>query len=578
MGRIADAALRLLSDGPAPVEMLARQLQDEGTTRARDPIAALRRALRDDPRVLDLPDGRLASLDQALAGLELTVVVDGRAAVERRVDIEPDLAPLALLGLGPALDLPAGVRAGETVAVRIDVPAEGALTVRAVTPVEARPHDEAALLDAVGAALVALPGDDGWAVPVVAHLGAVVATLAADRSDLLRHPGRPLREVLSDGGFEAHLAWVGEPGTDWMDMTSDEVEALEDEVGRLLVAERPAEAAALQERLLDVLRRHLPGRVPVARRRLARALARAGRPEDALAALVGNETDDPEDWYEATVIASRRGDEIRARRWAESGLARLRPGDDEHAAVARCLDDLAGDLDAQAAFLRARVPLEGIEADADGAGWLAAAVARIPRSYLVEVLLEEVGRLLGPDELRALIDAAADLGDAGRDLCAALGRVLAGASGRRARAAAGPDRRPAPPVLSALLDAHPAMAWSTLWEDAADQRQLIVGVGKESGRLAPLVVLIDLDDMDGAVKDAFFLPDMVEERIHRELLRPMEEMGLRCPAIPVGVAVGQIDGGLRRTAALGWELPSERHQPVLARIRRQILLPRGIAG
>lgn len=578
MGRIADAALRHLAHGPVPLEVLAHRLHEDGATRARDPIVALRRALRDDPRFFDLPDGRLASLDQALAGVELTTVVDPRAAAEGRIDIEPDLAPLALLGLGPSLELPAGVRAGETVAVRVDDPASGALTVRAVTPVDARPEDETALLDAVGAALAAWPPDQDWVVPVVAHLGAVVATVAADRADLLRHPGRPLGAVLADGGFEAHLSWVGEPGTDWIDVTGEEVDLLEAEVSHLLVDERPGEAAALQERLLEVLRRHMPDRVPPARRRLARALARAGRPDDALAALVVADSADPEDWYEAAVIASRRGDEVRARRWAESGLARLRPGDDEQVAVARCLEDIAGDLDAQAVFLQARVLLEGVDADAEGAEWLAGALGRIPRSYLIEVLLEEVGRLFGPSDQRALIDAAAEAGDAGRDLCAALGRVLPGAAGRRARAAAGRERPPVTPALGGLIEAHPATAWSTLWEDAPDQRQLIVGVAKEGGRLAPLVVLLDLDDMGGAVKDAFFLPDMVEERIHRELLRPMEEMGLRCPSIPVGVAVGQIDEGLRRTAALGWELPSLTHQPVIARIRRQVLMPRGIAG
>lgn len=578
MGRIADAALRLLSDGPAPLETLARRLHDDGTTRARDPVAALRRALRDDPRVLGLADGRLASADQALAGVELTVVIDDDAAAAGRVDIEPDLAPLALLGLGPSLDLPGGVRSGATLAVRVDGPAAGALSVRAIVPADPRPRDEAAVLDAVGAALAAWRADDPHAPPAVVHLGAIVATVAADGVDLLRRPGRPLSRVLADGGFESHLAWVGEPGTDWADVTADEVDALEGEVGRLLVEERPSEAAALQERLLEVLRRHVPGRVPAARRRLARALARAGRPDDALSALVGAESDDPEDWYEAAVIAARRGDEVRARRWAESGLARVDPGDEGQAEVARCLEDLAGDLDAQAAFLRARVLLEGVEADAEGASWLAGAVSGIPRSYLVEVLLEEVGRLLSPPELRGLVDAAAAAGGPGRDLCAGLGAVLPGAAGRRARAAAGNEWRPSAPALAALLDAHPAVAWSTLWEDAPDQRQLILGVGKEAGRLAPLVVLIDLDDMGGAVKDAFFLPDMVEERIRRELLRPMEEMGLRCPSVPVAVAVDQVDEGLRRADALGWELPSERHQPVVARIRRQVLLPRGIAG
>src|SRR5690606_6686381 len=120
-----------------------------------------------------------------------------------------------------------------------------------------------------------------------------------------------------------HLGWVGPAGTGWASLTEEEVDELELDVAELLAAERPAEAALAQERLVAVLRRHLPERVPPARRRLARILARAGRPDDALAELVGAFPDgDPEDWYEAAVLAVRTGDEVRARRWVEAGLAR----------------------------------------------------------------------------------------------------------------------------------------------------------------------------------------------------------------------------------------------------------------
>jgi hypothetical protein len=69
MGRIADAALVILARGPADLEDLAAELHATGVTRARNPVAAVRRALRDDIRVIDLPDGRVAGIAQALAGV-----------------------------------------------------------------------------------------------------------------------------------------------------------------------------------------------------------------------------------------------------------------------------------------------------------------------------------------------------------------------------------------------------------------------------------------------------------------------------------------------------------------------------
>jgi hypothetical protein len=71
MGRIADAVLSLLADGPAAPDELGAALARGGVTRARDPAAAVRRATRDDPRIIQIADGRLASVAGALAGLDL---------------------------------------------------------------------------------------------------------------------------------------------------------------------------------------------------------------------------------------------------------------------------------------------------------------------------------------------------------------------------------------------------------------------------------------------------------------------------------------------------------------------------
>ena len=78
MGRIADSALDLLADGPLDAERLGARLAASGATRSRDPAAAVRRAIRDDPRVLQIADGRFASVSQALSGVALATVVERR--------------------------------------------------------------------------------------------------------------------------------------------------------------------------------------------------------------------------------------------------------------------------------------------------------------------------------------------------------------------------------------------------------------------------------------------------------------------------------------------------------------------
>ena len=83
MGRIADSALDLLADGPLGADVIGAALARSGATRARDPGAAVRRALSGDPRVLRIPDGRLASVAQALRGIPRSAAFDGqRAGVE----------------------------------------------------------------------------------------------------------------------------------------------------------------------------------------------------------------------------------------------------------------------------------------------------------------------------------------------------------------------------------------------------------------------------------------------------------------------------------------------------------------
>ena len=569
MGRIAESALGLLAVGPRSAESLGDALRDAGATRARDPGAAVRRALAGDPRVLRLPDGRLAAIAQALRGVVLTARVGDADLAAGELPVQPDLAPLELIGLGPALPIPDDAAPGDVVVVRIeDAGDEPRIVVAAAPPSPARPADEAALAAAAAAAAA------GPRPPIV-HLATLVAGVAAADPRALRTPGRPLSDALAAGGWDAHLGWVGPPGTAWDDLTGEEVDALEAEVAGLLAHEQVLEAAAVQRRLLAVLGRHVPERVPRARRALARILARAGHGAQALGVLrPGIAANDAEDLYEAAVIARRTGDEVSARRWAATGAAHADAGG--RSEVGLCLADLAHDLDAQAAFLRARLLVAGEDdgpprpADADR---VARAVAGVARSYLVEGLVEELAAERGADELAALVGLLGEAGDEGRQACLAMSAILPPGLAAAARDAAGHGARPGSAAVGGLLGARPAAAWATSPIDAPDQQQVVVTVGKEDGRVSPLIVLVDLHDLGGAVKDAFFLPDMCEARMRRELLAPMESMGL--PGMPVDLheAIELVGAALERTAHVGWRIPSLRHQPVLDRIERWLMRP-----
>ena len=569
MGRIADAVLILLADGPAAPDELGAALARGGVTRARDPASAVRRATRDDPRIIQIADGRLASAAGALSGLDLATVVTVEAAAAGAVEVEPDLAPLAMLGIGPAIALPAGIAAGEAIAVRLEDAGRRRVSVRRLGGLSPRAADEEALLSAISERLSRWTPERPWVAPPVTHLATIAASVAAVDAGALRAAGRPLSQVLSEAGYEVHLGWVGLRGTAWDSLTEEEVAALEADAAELLAEERTAEAAAVQEQLLAVLRRHLPDRVGPARRRLARMLARAGRSGAALDALTSAFAEgDPEDWYEAAVIANRSGDEVSARRWVEAGLARC----EAESEVAECLADIGGDLDAQAAFLRLRAGLAELEADEDGAERIARAIVGPARSYLVEAMVEEVLGAVAPNDLPALLSALGEAGDAGREARIALAAVLPPHA--VPPAPAGRARRPA---VRGLVEARPAAAWATSPADAPDQQQIVVAVAKERGRVAPLVALIDHDELEGGVKDAFFLPDMAAARLRREIFAPMEEVGLPSAEAGLDETIAALRGALATSARIGWTLPSLRHQPVLDRIERWVLRPRPAA-
>lgn len=569
MGRIADAATALLSDRPLAPDELGRALAEAGVTRSRDPAAAVRRALRDDPRVILLPDRRFASLAAALTGVELATIVS-RIAVERGyLDVDSDLAPIAVLGTSQ-VEIPAGVRPGDRLVVRVDAVAPPAISVAPTSAFERRPDDEAL----VGAAIHAQIGDWSahapWASTPVAPLGLIVTAVAAGRPTSFRTVGRPLSEVLAALGYELQLGWVGARGTPWRSITELEIETYDDDVADLLASECLEDAAEAQGRLVSLLDRYAPERAAPGRRLHARILARLGNLDEARAILVSAfARDDPEDRYEAVLLAIRQGDLVSARRWANDGAARAGHPDD--AAVLACLEDIAADLDAQAVFLSARQWLPAADEPSGAAEQLAQAIVSPRRSYLVEATVEELFDDIDPAVGAALIDAMGGLGEAGRDACLACSEVLRAPLDAVARRAAGERPRARRPWIAGLVDAAPTHAWLTSREDAPDQQQMVIVVAKESNRLSPLVVLFDHEQLDGAVKDAFFLPDIAAPRLHRELLGPMAEMGLPSHPIAVATAVRLLDDGLRRSASRRWVLPSSVHQPVIERIERWVL-------
>jgi hypothetical protein len=379
--------------------------------------------------------------------------------------------------------------------------------------------------------------------------------------------------VLRDAGFEVHLGWVAPVGTRWGALTELEIDALERGVADHLAADRPVEAAELQDRLVALLRRHLPERVPEARRRLARVLARAGRARDGLSVLTGAfGFGDPEDRYEACLLAIRLGDVVSARRWAEEGLAHVdAPGQAE---VAACLDDLAGDLDAQATYRAVQEwlpqPLDRVRA----ASRLATRLVAPHRSYLVGALVEQTFADLDEAHARTLIAELQHLGAAGRDACLACASVLESPAREAALRAAAGTRYARRPWVQGLVAAAPVEAWMTSPASNAAEQHLIIAIGKEEGRWAPLIVVIDRRELGGAVGDAFFLNDLAEPRFRRELLRPIRELGLPLRPVVVEQAVEILAEAMRRTEASGRSLPALEYQPVVARLRR-FVLPRG---
>jgi hypothetical protein len=573
MGAIADAAVRVLVEGPCSTSHLGRRLAADGVTRARNPDRAVRRALRGDPRVIEIGYGRVAMREHVLAGLTLTRYVAAHEAVDGHVEVDDDLSPITGADAPQVMRLPGGTPAYAVVALRVTDALGGITALARISMPPARPGDERLLIDALGHGIAAVRGDR---LPVV-RLRDALLTVAAFHADAFRVPGRPLSTALAEAGLEAHLGWVGHAGTDWDALDEVESVLLSREVADLASRGHLPRAIERQRRLVRLNDTRGPGDAHACRHRLAGLLDRAGRPMDAIGVLASlARMGDPEAYYAMAVTHLGAGDEVAARRAVEEGLARSSaPG---QRLVRECLADLASQLDGEAALQRFASRTPG------PAGWMrapvpfATSVVGVGRAHLVECILEEVGSLMcEPDLMRLLHVVAAARAPACDDLLAVAAVVLEGpaalVAARYAR-----SRRVTSPAARVLSRPMAAAAWSTAPRDAPGQQQIILAVAREGGRLAPLVALIEHHDAGETLKDAFFLPDMVPARLWREILVPMADAGIAPRPLRTCAALQAVRAAADATRARGSTIPSQQHQPVMRRIHRLCDSPHGPSG
>ena len=277
----------------------------------------------------------------------------------------------------------------------------------------------------------------------------------------------------------------------------------------------------------------------------------------------------PDACYHEAVCLLVHGDEQGARRSIEEGLARASGA--QHAVTRACLGDLAAQLDGEAALARLARRTPG------PAGWLAnpdalaRSVVALGRAHLVEAVIEEIAHLMPEDQLMGLVVAAHEAHTpACHDLLVAMGSVVEGAPGRLATALT--EQVPASePCMDALRAQVPVAAWSSEPPGAPGQQQVIIAVGRDAGRVAPVVAIIRHEGVGGVLDDAFALPDMIPARLAREVLDPMTDAGLSPDPLGVRDAAEAVYHALLAALDAGADIPSAAYQPVAARLRRALV-------
>lgn len=573
MGAIADAVIGVLYHGPCSVPHLGRRLAAEGITRARDPDRAVRRAVRDDRRVIDIGCGLLAMREQVLAGVTLTRRVAAAEAADGVITVDDDLAPIARADSPLVLRLPDGTPANALVALRVTDALGGSTALTRISVPPPRPGDERALVATVARGLASARGTR---LPLI-RLRDALLTATAFHPRAFRVPGRSLSAVLADAGLRVHLGWVGPHATDWDAMDAVEAALLEREVFDLMARDCLDRAIDRQARLVSLCDARIPDQAGAARQRLAALLDRAGRPLHALRVLTPlTRRGDPDAHYAMAVTYLGLGDEVSARRLVQEGVARATGPRQQQ--VRECLADLGSQLDGEAALARFASRTPGPEAWIHDPVAFARSVGAVGRAHLVEAVVEEVGFLMREHDLLRLLHM---LAQARSPYCDDLLLVAAAVLDGPAALVAGVcarGRRATSPTARALATPLPVASWVTAPRDAPDQQQVIIAAARERGRIAPLIALIDHHDLGGALKDAFFLPDMVPARLWREVLAPMDDAGVPARPLGLGDAIGTVRTASAAAVAMGWHIPSEQQQPVIRRIGRLCGASQGVAG
>lgn len=273
--------------------------------------------------------------------------------------------------------------------------------------------------------------------------------------------------------------------------------------------------------------------------------------------------------YREAVCLLVHGDEQGARRRIEEGLAHAAGA--SHAVTRACLSDLAAQLDGEAALARLARRTPGPSSWIANPDALARSVVALGRAHLVEAVIEEIAHLMPEDELIRLVGAAHEARTpACHDLLVAMSSVVEGAPGRLAGDLT--EQVPASdPCMDALRAQVPVAAWSSEPPGAPGQQQVIIAVGRDAGRVAPVVALICHEGVGGVLDDAFALPDMIPARLEREVLDPMADAGLAPDPLGVRDAAEVVYHALLAALDSGADLPSAAYQPVAARLRRALV-------
>jgi hypothetical protein len=556
---IAALAFARLAHGPADATAIATALAGYLPI---DPIAAgaaIRSALADDPRIACLSDRRYVSIEQALRGAVLTVRAQSAHIAVRELPVDGDLAPLMAAGLEVGPPPPPDAAPGDLIAV----------TVLNLSPLSLRVQrlDDSPGGNGTRAALEAALRAEG--LPI--HLASVGLAAMADNASAFRQVGKPLGEIITDLGLELRFGWIARPGSDWDAVAQLEAGLLGDAVQERLAHGAGDAAIRAQERLVNLLETAMPSQSPGALERLRalRADIEAAAPSrgDATTARPHLPVGDGEDHYRAVRATLARGDVISGRRLVESGLARC--GDPSIDAAAACLADIGDDLDARAAL--ERIPRE-LGSWREDPVRLATAVGALTRSYLVETLVDEMVSRAGVDEVIDVLETLAEAGGRrGPEVAAGMAVML---NERHtpvvARLIAGvPIMSPA---IAALIEAAPVAAWRQSSAGGKTGR-VIVAVGKEAGRVMPVVCTIEASSVGELVVDVEFVPDLVEGRFRREILTSDDEVPLR--GLPVHDAISMIEDGLGMAVALRAQSAPGADRQLLDRVERWLFRPLG---